>query len=48
MIKTKQEKREEQAEKIKNKQKRGATLGGQILRVKTVQKYAGSGKKMIK
>ncbi len=48
MKKTRQEKREEQSRKIKAGQKKGATLAGQALRIKTVKKYKGSGKKMIK
>jgi len=39
--KTKQEKREEIARKIKLKKKKGGTLSGQILRTRTSKNYEG-------
>ena len=48
MKKTKQEKREEHNKKLKEKEKRGATLAGQILRTKTVKKYLGQARKMTR
>lgn len=45
--KTKQEKREIQAQKIEIKQKKGATFAGQVNRMKCANKYKGSVKKMI-
>ena len=45
--KLKSEKRREQADKIKIKRKKGGTLAGQMVRTKTVRKYAGRVKSMI-
>jgi len=45
---TKQEKREDKTRKIRIKQKKGATLAGQVLHTKTAKKYRGQAKKMVK
>ena len=44
--KTKQERREQLAQKLKTKKKLGATLAGQIKRTQTTKKYAGTVKKI--
>jgi len=43
---TKQERREQLARKLQLKAKKGGTLSGQLLRLKTRKNYAGSVKKM--
>jgi hypothetical protein len=43
--KTKQERREQIARKLKSKKKSGATLAGQIKHTQVVKKYAGSVKR---
>ena len=45
---TKQEKRQTIAAKLKAKQQRGATLGGQLQRTQTLKSFSGKAKKLVK
>jgi hypothetical protein len=48
MIKTKSERREQLARKLKLKTKKGGTFSGQILHLQTRKNLAGTAKKMKK